>query len=191
MKNITVKLNSKSIKEAIKALNQEKKTLQEEAIPEFMTSAALWIINRANEILRDADIGDKIKRSISLSWRTKWVNPRHLVLYNKYWKSPYVEFGVGLIGEYLPHPSASQTNWEYNIETKYKDAEGGWAFTISDMSELDLPQDAIDGQDYVEDEMLIYTQGTQGVWYLFNAVEDFKSRKAQSLWESIKRKYWG
>lgn len=188
---ITVELNRKSIREAIKTIKSQRKVLAEQMIPEYMQKSAEWIKNRANEILESSDIGVKVVQNIASSWHIDIISNSHLILYNMSWKAAYVEFGVGVVGQAEPHPNASQTNYEYNVDSPHKYSDGGWAFSVPDQSELDIPKDAIIQQDYSSVyDLTIYTQGTQGVWYLFNAVEDFKVREQQRLWEEIKKKYW-
>ena len=188
---IEIQLNKKSIQNAIKLLNQQKKNLTDKAIPEFMEQSADWIINRANEILDRSNIGEDVKSYIFKAWNTEWSGKNKLKIINHSRKACYVEFGVGIIGETAPHPNSNETNWQYNLETEDKDSQGGWIFSVRNIYEIDIPQNAIIEQNNMGKEIVIYTQGTQGVWFLFNALEDFKLNKAQSLWEKIKKKYWG
>jgi hypothetical protein len=188
---INIELNKKSIQNAKKLLKKQEKILTEQVIPEFMLKAADWIKLRANEILNSSDIGVEIVQNITSSWHIDIISNTNIVLYNMSWKSAYVEFGVGIVGQSMPHPNASKTNYEYNVDSPYKYSDGGWAFSVADQSELDIPKDAIIEQNYSSVYGLtIYTRGTQGVWYLFNAMEDFKLREEKRLWEEIKKKYW-
>ena len=187
---IEIALNKKSIQDAIKFIKQQKKVLIEQAIPEYMQLSADWIINRANEILDRSDIGEFIKGYIFNAWDREWNGKNHIKIINHSRKSAYVEIGVGIIGQSSTHPNASQTNWEYNVPTQEKDSQGGWIFSVRNMEELDIPQDAVIEHADVDKNIAIYTRGTQGVWYLFNAMEDFKLNKAQELWEKVKKKYW-
>lgn len=188
---IEIQLNKKSIQNAIKVLNQQKKILTDKAIPEYLEKSAEWIQNRANEILEQSDIGADVKRWISKAWTKEWVDKNHLKLINYSWKACYVEFGVGIIGQGNAHPNPNETNWKYNLPTDKKDSQGGWIFAVKDEGKLDIPQEAILEQINIDNDISVYTKGTQGVWFLFNAMEDFKLTKAQSLWEEIKKKYWG
>lgn len=188
---IDVELSPKSVKEAIKAIKKQRAVLTDKAIPEFMQLAADWIINRANEILDRSDIGEEVKSAIFRAWDTQWVGVNHLKVINHSWHSAYVEFGVGVIGGVFDHPNASKTNWQYNVPTEHKDSQGGWSFIINDEDKLDIPEDRIlERLVSVDGKIRIYTRGTQGVWYLFNAVEDFKINYQHKLWEKIKKKYW-
>ena len=188
---IEIQLNKKSIQNAIKLLNQQKKTLTDKAIPEFIEKAAQWIEDEADNIISKSDIGENVKSYLQSSWMIDRVSPHHIILRNISRKAAYVEFGVGIIGQSSQHPNADKTGYEYNVDSGYKFGQGMWRFSIEDKSELDLPDDAIIYETYSENGVDIITQGTQGVWYLFNAMENFKLNKAQSLWEEIKKKYWG
>lgn len=188
---INIELNRKSIKEAIKILKSQKKILTDKAIPEYLYRSALWIQRKANEILDNSDIGKDVKLQIKGNWNIIQPNKNHVVLYNMSWKSAFVEFGVGIIGEVFDHPNAFNANWEYNLPTEHKSADGGWFFSVNDESMLDIPQDRIiERITSIDGEIGIYTRGTQGVWYLYNAVEDFKLTEEKRLWEEIKKKYW-
>lgn len=187
---IKVELNQKSIKEAIKQLEAQKKVLTDVAIPEYLKRSAEWIKNRANEILSLADIGDDVKSKISSRWDIKRISTNHIVLFNSYYKAVYVEFGVGIIGQTAKHPNADMTGYEYNVESEHKFGQGHWRFHVSDESRIDVPDEAIIYKDVDEDGLSIVTQGTEGVWFLFNAVEDFKIIAQKKIWEEIKKKYW-
>ncbi len=188
---IDVELNIKSIKKTIELLKQQKKILIEKAIPEYLESCANRIKEFANENLDKSDIGKTIKSYIKSNWFISVISKSQVVLYNMSWKASYVEFGVGVIGAVFEHPNADKTNWDYNIPTDHKDGQGGWFFSVVDRNELDIPQDAIIEEIInVDNEVGVYTRGTQGVWYLFNAMEDFKLKEAKKLWEDIKKKYW-
>lgn len=189
MKKITIGLNKKDIQNAIKLLNQQKKII-EQAVHEYIELSADWIINRANEILDRSDIGENIKSEIFGGWDTEWISPSNLKIVNHSRKSVYVEFGVGIIGQTDRHPNADKTGYEYNVESSNKFGQGFWQFVVPNRDYLDLPEKAIIYQDDDKYGLSITTQGTEGVWYLFNAMEDFKISKQKSLWEQVKKKYW-
>lgn len=186
---INIELNQESIQNAIKLLKQEKKRL-EPAVREYMQLSADWIINRANEILDRSDIGENIKSEISSGWGTVWVDASHLKIVNYSRKAVFVEFGVGIVGQTEKHPNAITAGYEYDVESEHKFGQGYWQFVVPSEDYLDLPQKAIIYSDDDAYGLSIITQGTEGVWYLFNAVEDFKVRKQKPLWEQVKKKYW-
>ena len=187
---INVELSTKSVKETIKAIKKQRAILTDQAIPEFMLRSAEWISAEANKIVNLSDIGAEIKYNITSSWHIKVISKTRIVLYNMSWKAAYVEFGVGIVGEASPHPNASQTDYEYNVDSPYKYSNGGWDFKVNNPMELDIPQDAIIEEYHGYEGITIYTRGTKGVWYLFNAMENFKLTERQRLWQEIKEKYW-
>lgn len=186
---INIELNKKSIKNAIKLLNQEKQKF-EQAVREYIELSADWIINRANELLDRSDIGENIKSEIFGGWDTEWISPSHIKIINHSRKAVYVEFGVGIIGQTDRHPNADKTGYEYDVQSSKKFGQGFWQFVVPSRDYLDLPEKAIIYQDNDKYGLSIFTQGTEGVWYLFNAMEDFKINKQKPLWERIKKKYW-
>lgn len=186
-----MKIQTKKLQDRVNHLKKQVKSLKEQFIPEYLQLSAEWIEQRANEILDASDIGANVKEYIKNGWLIDRISDTHIVLYNISKKSAYVEFGVGIVGQGEKHPNANNTGWEYNVKTQSKDAQGGWLFGITEASELDIPRSAIIEQEYIDDELAIYTKGTKGVWYLFNAVEDFKMQRQKPLFEELKKKYLG
>ena len=189
MKTIKVELNPKSLESAIKQLQDIKKRIKGDMMHEYMQEAANWIINRANEILDRSNIGEDVKSYIFKDWDTEWIDNKHLKIINHSRKAVYVEFGVGIIGQTAQHPNASKAGYEYNVESEHKFGQGMWRFSVRNDAELDIPEDAIIYSESTSNGESIITQGTEGVWYLYNAVQDFKMREQKRLWEKIKKKY--
>ena len=185
MKNIQISLNIDSIENAKNQLKNIKKILQDEVTPVYLERAAEWIKDRANKILSQSDIGSKVIQWITHSWHTKVISKSHIVLYNTSWKAVWVEFGVGIIGQTNKHPNADKEGYEYNVDSGKKFGQGYWQFSIDDESKLDIPEDAIIYEDYTDDGISIITQGTKGVWSLYNAVQDFKIMKQKELWNEV------
>lgn len=181
----------KSINKAVETLKKAKNQLTEQMLTELLNGCCEWLVGRANELLDLSDIGNVVKQDIKDSWQTTIVgNVAKLTNFSD--KAVYVEFGVGIVGSRNEHPNASKAFYNYDLQTNFKDSQGGWSFKIDDESELDLPQLAIDLQDDTYDGSLwIYTHGTKGVWYAFNALVDLKEYGAKQVWEQVKRKYWG
>jgi hypothetical protein len=192
MKKITFDFSTSSIQNAIKTLEAQKKVLTDTLVPKFLERCAQWIEDRANEILDISDIGYKVKSWITHSWHTANPTKSSIVLYNSSWKSAFVEFGVGIIGQTEQHPNASTANYEYNVDSPHKFGQGMWQFAVDDPSMLDIPQEAIITERYNDDgDLLIITQGTKGVWYLYNALVDFRSSgKAKEIWEQVCEEFW-
>lgn len=182
-------LNTKSIAQAKQNLENVKKILVEQVTPTYLERAAEWIRDRANEILSQSDIGSSVIQWITNSWHINVISKSHIVLSNTSWKAVWVEFGVGIIGQTDKHPNADAEGYEYNVDSGKKFGQGHWQFTVNDESKLDIPQDAIIYEDYTDSGISIITQGTKGVWYLYNAVQDFKMMKQKELWNEVVKEF--
>lgn len=182
----------KSINKAVKSLEKAKKDLQGQVITDLLNGCCRWLISRANWHLdNDVEIGSAIKADIQSAWQISVTN-NVAILTNQSDKSAYVEFGVGIVGAENEHPNADKTSWWYDLPTEYKDQQGGWNFRIDDTAELDLPQEALLFEDDNDDGTIsIYTMGTKGAMYAFNALEDLRNGGAKEVWKNIKVKYWG
>jgi hypothetical protein len=187
---INFELSRKSIKNAIKVLKQQKDVLTNEALPEYMQRSAEWIRDEANRIVNNFGLGSQVAHNITSSWHIEKLSDTHLILYNMSWKAAYVEFGVGIVGQEYNHPNAKKAGYEYDLDSPYKYSNRGWAFSVSDQTELDLPEDDVIESSFGYNGLTIYTKGSSGAWYLFNALESFKLLEQQRLWEEIKKKYW-
>lgn len=185
MKTLVIPLSASGVAKVKKELKDIKKMLTDQIIPTFLERSADWIQNRANQILSQSDIGKSVIQWISNSWHIKVVSKSRIILYNTSWKAVWVEFGVGIVGQSNKHPNADESGYEYNVDTGKKFGQGYWEFTIDKESELDIPQGAIIYEDEVEDGISIVTQGTKGVWYLYNAVQDFKMSEQKRLWKEV------
>jgi hypothetical protein len=183
---LKVGLNKQSIKNTINALKTAKKQLQGEMLNEFYKECYNYFVSRANYHLLSSGVGDLVIAEIQSSWHfEKTLNGAKFT--NDAEKAVYVEFGVGIIGQTSQHPNADATNYEYNVDSEAKFGQGYWQFSVRNDEELDIPQEAIT---YRQGQTII-TQGTEGVWYLYNAVEDFKLREQERLWKELTRKYLG
>lgn len=198
---LSVGLNRKSIKNAVKSLETAKKQLVKEMVEELLISYCVRIIHLANENLDKLDLGDSTRRGIQSSWLISEVKNGAITLTNDWHKqhgqwemaSAYVEFGVGVVGENT-HPEASEVGYQYNMPSSSKDETDTWYFYTND-TDLDLPRSAIDKEKsgtYKGGRLKVATQGTQATRFLYNAVMDFdKNNEAQKLWQEIKARYWG
>lgn len=192
MKKITFDFSTSSIQNAIKALEAQKKVFTDTLVPKFLERCVEWIKKEANITLNRSGIGFTIVERITSSWHILKPTKSSIVLYNASWKSAYVEFGVGIIGQTEQHPNASTANYEYNVDSPHKFGQGMWQFAVDDPSMLDIPQEAIITERYNDEgDLLIITQGTKGVWYLYNALADFRSSgKAKEIWEQVCEEFW-
>lgn len=193
---IEIALNTKSINDAIKTIKRQRKILLEKMLPDYINIAAIWITQRANEYIDRADLGSIVKMQIKGGWEYVKI-PNGLKIVNRTQKAVFVEFGVGIVGQEHPHPNASEEGYVYNDQTRgHKSSDGTWYFWTNS-NELDLPLSAMtdirgfdDHRGELGKRIIFGTQGAQGVWYLFNALEDFKIEEQERLWKEITKKYW-
>jgi hypothetical protein len=191
MKKLVVELNTKSIEQTINYLKHLRKNIKK-MMDEFLEFACLWVIDRANNYVAMADLGDLVKLDIRNGWEYNIVNGVATIR-NTTSKAVFVEFGVGIVGQGQPHPNASVEGYEYNIQKTYtdkngivrstKDENGMWYFWTNH-NELDLPLSAVEdirGHDDfrgVKNEkgkrIVVGTRGAQGVMYAYNAIVDAK-----------------
>lgn len=201
---ITVGLNTKSIKNAVKALETAKKQLADKMVEELLVACCERIKQRANDNIAQLDLGTNVKSGIQGAWEIsktdngyKLTNTWHKQHGKFEMASAYVEFGVGIVGSEEPHPEASEAGYEYNVPSSSKDEDGVWGF-YTNLADLDLP----DGNYLIErrygkkndsrGRVLVSTAGTQATRFLYKAVMDFSdNHEAKTLWQEIKAKYWG
>jgi hypothetical protein len=196
MKKITIELNTKSINDARKYLLNLKKQLPKME-NEFLEGVALWVIERANFHLNNADLGDLVKLEIRNGWEYEFTT-NGIKIINRTQKAVFVEFGVGIVGKGDAHPQASVEGYEYNVDSYHKDRKGTgtWVFQSS-IDELDLPLKNVEfAYNESGSEYAIVTRGAKGVWYAYNAIVDAQMELAKSgggkigkMWEDIKARY--
>lgn len=209
MKKITIQLNTKSINDARKYLLNLKKQIPKME-QELLMGIANWIVKQANGYIDRADLGSAVKSELKSHWHfEKTTNGIKIINDTNVERkvrgqtetvplAVLVEFGVGIVGKSQPHPNASEEGYEYNVSSSSKASDGSWHF-YSDEADLDIPKSAINwglwGQG-TRNRMSIYTKGTQGVWYAYNAIVDVKNELSKSgggeigkMWEDIKARY--
>ena len=190
---IRVSLNKNSIDNAQRQLKKAKEQIKK-MLDEFYYECYEFFVARANEKLSLSEIGSLVKEDIQTSWEfVKTANGAKFV--NSSDKSVYVEFGVGIVGEANPHPNAEETSYEYDKDSPYKTWDRSWYF-YTNSNELDLPLSALTDIRGYDDHrgnkgkrLIVGTQGTKGVWYAFNALEDLRA-ELPKIWLKVKQKYW-
>ena len=200
---ISVGLNTKSIKNAKKALETAKKQLADKMVEELLIACCERIKQRANANIAQLDLGANVQSGIQGAWEIsktdngyKLTNTWHKAHGKFEMAAAYVEFGVGVVGSEKPHPEAGEVGYEYNVPSSSKDEDGVWGF-YTNLADLDLP----DGNYLIErrygrggdsrGRVLVSTAGTQATRFLYNAVMDFAdNHEAETLWQEIKAKYW-
>ena len=183
MAKIYINFDKKSISNAIKQIQQVKKTLQNETTTVFLTRCLNWIRTRANEYLDMFNIDQRTISDIKSNWEANVVGNVGTLI-NKSYKAVFVEFGVGAIGATSPHPNAPHENYEYNVPSDKKDRDGKWRFKVDE----DYGVDLIAGY-YSKKENTITTSGSPSTLYLYNAMMDLISSGIyKTLWkEALKQ----
>lgn len=206
---IEVGLNKQSIKNAIKQLNAIKKTVPKMQ-QEFLMEVAHWLTDRANDYIKNSDLGSLVKDQIRDSWSyeptangVKIVNnaQKQVTNFGTVPLAVLVEFGVGVVGQSQAHPNASAEGYEYNVDSGHKSADGSWQFWLNS-DERDLPMNAFTDFGTYDDHrkggkrMVVTTRGAKGVWYAYNAIVDAQMELAKAnggkigeLWEKVKKRY--
>lgn len=178
---LNVELSPKSIQEAIKKLKKVKYQLTKGTlIKEYLEFVCEWVINRANWYLDNADLGDLVKLQIRNGWEYE-VSLDGAKITNRTDKAVFVEFGVGIVGQENKHPNATESGYEYNIESSSKSIDGAWSF-FSNTNELDLPTNALLAHNWYYGargksgeggkRLFVMTKGAEGVMYAYNAIVD-------------------
>lgn len=206
---IEIGLNKQSIKNAIKQLNAIQKTVPKMQ-QEFLMEVAHWLTDRANDYIKNSDLGSLVKDQIRDSWSyeptangVKIVNnaQKQVANFGTVPLAVLVEFGVGVVGQSQAHPNASAEGYEYNVDSGHKSADGSWQFWLNS-DERDLPMNAFTDFGTYDDHrkggkrMVVTTRGAKGVWYAYNAIVDAQMELAKAnggkigeLWEKVKKRY--
>lgn len=181
MKQIEIGFTKKSIDNAIKAIREYQKQV-EEIVPTFLHRCSERIIKMANAELEDRAAAFGLHSDIVNAIKGGWVigevkntsTLATITITNEYEKATYIEFGVGLVGKINSHDKAEEVGYGYDLKNH---REKGWSFKLID-PELDI------GDKYItrewttsHDQRIIYTQGQPAAMFLHNAVLDFKEKK--------------
>lgn len=214
-----VTVDKDSINALIKRMKQIRNKYPK-MVKEFLKRTRIWIMEEANDILYRSDIGYNIKATIISQWRLPPIEGYTCQLINEDSsgdgenKAVFVEFGVGSVGGSSPHPLAFENGYDYNVPSQYKGSgskdPNEWSF-YANVEDLDIPKSAITNQFSVKgsirstyttksgdihqyadtrDRSLVYTKGTQGVLFLYNALTNFKSQGiAKQIWQEVCEEY--
>lgn len=184
---IDVGLNPKSIKKAKNQLLEIKKLFSQNIIIKaFLEECKKYLMTRMDFYLNQSGIGSTVISNIMKSWSVNIIGNK-CTLVNNDDKAVFVEFGVGIVGQSNPHPFAYISDYEYNVESDAKDEDGEWNFFVNE-NNLDLPKSAIEFKAKADnDKVMVFTRGTKGVWYAYNALQDLRMN-AGTIWkETVER----
>ena len=156
-KTINVRLNSASVRSAIRQLKQIKKVIEKDIPIYAMRESLKTISENANSNLDRSNLKFFGTTSIRESWNID-VNPQVGTLTNDDEIATYVEFGTGLVGLGNQHPSAKTSGYNYNVPSASKNESGGWNFIVE-----------------YEGEILHFNdfKGYEGKNFLYNACFEF------------------
>lgn len=184
---ITVALNNKSIKDAIKQLNNVKKQMVTNIVPEYLELVCKWLIDRASWYVTNSDIGENVKADINSHW-SYTITGNSAKIVNDSDKAVFVEFGVGSMGARIPHENASQTGYNYNVHDRTY-----WVYPVKSLEDVDMHKGykTADGGDNI----WIITKGSWRVMFAYQAIVDAKedlrnpNGELAKLWRGVKVRY--
>lgn len=186
MAKININFDAKSIKEAIQQVQTIKKKMQDEVPGKFINKCLEWVMNRANQYLSSISMDSEIISDIQGKWIIEKVSNNAMRLVNTSDKAVYVEFGVGRVGERNSHPQANIEGYQYDMPSKYKKADGSWAF---DAQHKQYAIDLNEGY-YVmynkenSNRATVLTKGSPANLYLYNAGMDLVTSGAyKTIWQ--------
>lgn len=143
----------------------------EKRIPKFCSDCLDWIMKRANEYLDTSQFDAQLVTLIKDGWIIM-ADEKGATLENLYNKATYVEFGTGIIGGDLPHPSSGQSGYEYDMNSH---GQKGWTFKIPESEPLDVRGGSLTDA-YPDTEggyIIVHTSGQEGELFLYKAMLDF------------------
>ena len=192
MKNITIDLNPKSIRSAIRQFENIKKKIPS-MVDELLYESCFWIRNQANINLEASGLNRGFITEIEQGWQPITKRMDGTFLLSNHGRAYAVEFGIGIKGQGT-YNGEVPPNYEYNVKTQYKNSEGSWIFRVEDIDMLDIKQEYVlprknTGEVIYEEGRTIRTEGQPAVMFLFNAIVDFKTQNvAEKIWEKVKKR---
>lgn len=158
----------------------------------FLEKCAKWIREEADNNLSRIPMDYEVISLIQKNWVTSPVVGNKITLSNvaNYGAGKnvavFVEFGVGSVGQSKAHEMADETNYEYNVPSRYKHSDGKWTFNAHHQQyAIDLNK----GYYYIyqrenSGQITAVTKGSPANMFLFKAVKAFETSGIyQQLWE--------
>lgn len=186
---IQVELNTKSISNAIRKLKRIEYTVQRTLVPEFVKACCEWIIERAKWYVDNSDIGANVKNDINSHWSYVLTGDAARIL-NDSDKAVFVEFGVGAMGEAIPHDNAKEAGYNYNVNNhKY------WVYPVDSLDDVDMHEGYLSREDTKGRGMIwIITKGSWRVMYAHQAIIDAKESLMHNgelvqIWRRLEARY--
>ena len=189
MSKMVVNLDKKSIRNAIKKLQTIKKQFKSGVIiSDFLKGVCEWLIFRASNYVKNSDIGENIKADINSHWSYK-VNGNSAKITNDSDSAVFVEFGVGTMGEQIPHDNASNAGYEYNVNNRHY-----WVYNVKSEEDVDMHKGYI-AKPKSDGTVWIITKGSWRVMYAYQAIVDARADlmnpngEIAQIWKTVKSRY--
>lgn len=137
MKTIEFSLNTKSIQNAIKEIEQYKQEIIQKT-QLFAERLAQKGVEMAEYKILDYDAvyTGELLASIKLEKGQVYTNGAEYIVYTDCPWAQFVEFGTGIVGDENQHPYADVFNWKYDVNEHgeygwwyWNDTEGEWRWT--------------------------------------------------------------
>lgn len=189
---INISLDKKSIENAIKQIKAVQKKVQTDLPRVFLQKCVEWIKNEANNNLSQIPMDYEIISLIQKSWTISPIVGNSITLSNTAEVergknvAVFVEFGVGSVGQSKAHDRADEANYEYDVPSRYKHADGKWTFNAHHQQyAIDLNK----GYYYIyqrqnSGQITAVTKGSPANMFLFKAMKTFETSGIyQKLWE--------
>lgn len=180
-----------SIEKAIKQVEQFQKDIPTIIVPKFIELCLEEIKRLANQNLDSSGIGSNVIAKIKRQWKLSEGITTKGTLINEdidgMGENPavFVEFGVGVEGQGTYNTEYSPSNYEYNVQSRYKRDDGHWSFSIGDIGDIDLKVGYFEEKESSKGIPYISTKGQPAVMFLHNAVFEFLSTKAyNNFWQT-------
>ena len=193
MSKIVVHLDQKSIKSAIKRLNNLKAQFQSGIIiSEFLEGVCKWLIFKASTYVKNSDIGENIKDDINNHW-SYTVSGNSAKITNDSDSAVFVEFGVGSMGQKIPHDMASKSGYDYNVGNKIN-SSGYWVFKAESEEDVDMHKGYM-AKPRSDGSLWIITKGSWRVMYAYQAIVDARADllnrngEIAQIWNTVKSRY--
>ena len=195
---INISLDKKSLKNAIKQINEVQKKIQNDLPRVYLQKCVESIKEIANRNLSITNIGSEVKALIQTSWITSAVIGNKITLSNnaEYESGKnlavFVEFGVGRIGGSKPHEVSSQSNYEYNVWSMRKDPNDMWTYTLEGGEDrMNIESGYYEGGE-TDKGFYFKTAGSPATMFLYKAWKEFEtSGLYKTLWEQAKKEVIG
>lgn len=194
---IKISLDKKSIKSAIEQVKTVQKKVKTDLPKVYLQKCVSRIIEIANRNLSMTDIGSEAMTLIQTSWNISPIVGNKIILSNNAEFEQgkniavFVEFGVGVVGEWQNHTLANEANYQYNVPS-YSKLWDKWYFTLEGGAErMNIESNYYESQN-TKAGVMYGTKGSPATMFLYKAWKEFEtSGLYKTLWEEAKAEVIG